>query len=187
VQLVGYAIPSIQSVLGSLNILQLGFIGIVIVILLLFSIRMTLALHGTKYTAFRVAFVPILYTLFTVYLFYETVGSNISILGTTYVLKSFVLLIPAGIVAGFIFGMLAGRKVKFYEKKGREYFRKSLAVSLFWTLSFILEFIVVIYFPATDFNLLFTGLLALATGMLDGQAIRAHLMYRERSKDISVN
>ncbi|MEM0155931.1 MAG: hypothetical protein QW597_04950 [Thermoplasmataceae archaeon] len=185
--MIGFTIPSVESLLGSLNLLQLGFLGIIIVILLLFSVRLTLAMHGTRYTTFRLAFVPILYTLFSLYLFYQTVGTNISILGTPYVLRSFVLLIPLGLAVGFVLGMAAGKNVKFYKKNGGEYFRKSLAVSLFWTLSFILEFIFVIYFPATNFNLLFTGILSIATGMLDGQAIRAHFMHRARSRDISGN
>ncbi|QRF76246.1 hypothetical protein Thermo_01763 [Thermoplasmatales archaeon] len=184
-QILGYAVPSLQSVLGSLNLLQLGFIGMVVIILLLFSIRMTFALHGTRYTFSRVAFVPIVYTLFTIYLFYQSVGMNISVLGTDYVLHSYVLLIPAGLIVGFAAGFKGGRSVKFYEKKSSIHFRKSVWISLFWTLTFVLEFASLIYFPTLNITLLFTGLLSLATGMLDGQAIRAHFMFKANKKKIT--
>ena len=175
-QILGYTIPTLQSFLGSLNLLQIGFIGMIIIILLIFTIRMTVALHGTRYTFFRVAFVPIVYTVFTIYLFYQSIGMNLSILGTGYVLHSYVLLIPAGLIIGFTAGVKAGKSVKIYEKKGNRYFRKSLWISLFWTSSFVLEFVSLLYFPALNISLLFTGLLSLATGMLDGQAVRTHFI-----------
>ena len=175
-QILGYTIPSLQSVLASLNLLQLGFIGMIIVILLIFAVRMTVALHGTRYTFFRVAFVPMVYTVFTIYLFYQSIGMNLSILGTAYVLHSYVLLIPAGLIIGFASGIKAGKSVRIYEKKGSRYFRKSLWISLFWTSSFVLEFVSLTYFPALNISLIFTGLLSLATGMLDGQAVRTHFV-----------
>lgn len=184
-QILGQTLPSIESLLGSLNLLQLGFIGMIIVILLVFTVRITLSFRGTKYTAFRVAFVPIVYTLFTIYLFYQSVGINLSILGTDYVLRSYVLLIPVGLVVGLILGIIAGKSVRIYEKNGRQYFKKSLAVSFFWTLCFVLQFVSLVYYPAINIGLIFTGLLAVATGMLDGQALRAHTAFRAEIRQSS--
>lgn len=119
-------------------------------------------LGGRRYSAARVIRTPAIYIVITVFAIFFSTLSN------TYA-QAMILLLPVGIPLGFRFG----RDVKFFQKNGVLYYRRSPIILLIWAVALIarvsLEFSSLKSLIIAIFAI--NALLSLITGVLLGEAI----------------
>ncbi len=142
---------------------------ILIAIALYLTFRTYRSVTGTRYSTYRLYLLPVAY-LFLVLL--TLVELSVSAVDAIAVFVS----VAAGALAGL---RLAGG-VKFYEKNGQTYYKRSPFVMVIWLLSYIGRFAVSLLIPS-DFYVNFAVeiVLALTTGVILGEAYHIYNNYKK--------
>jgi hypothetical protein len=133
--------------------------SLLFIIGLMYLIRVFLALHGEKFSETRIFFMPTIYALFLLVTYY-----------TTSLLEIYFSFALAAI--GILLGALLSNKARIFEKKGKIYYKRSLAVSTLWTVLFGVNLLTPLYYPQYYYPAVFSVLLVILTGMIVGQAFR---------------
>ncbi|MFG1519453.1 MAG: hypothetical protein AAE977_03095 [Thermoplasmataceae archaeon] len=102
---------------------------------------------------------PTIYALFLLVTYY-----------TTSLLEIYFSFALAAI--GILLGALLSNKARIFEKKGKIYYKRSLAVSTLWTVLFGVNLLTPLYYPQYYYPAVFSVLLVILTGMIVGQAFR---------------
>lgn len=139
---------------------------VVAFLLLLFVYRAVRTLIGEKFSDTRIFLTPIFYSILVM----------LSFISSDYIQQ-----LSASVTAalGIGVGLKLSRKVEVYDKKEMLYYRKSLSVTLLWSLFFSVKILTYLYYPEYYFQTLFTVLLTLVTGMIVGEALR--IFYRGKT------
>ncbi len=138
-----------------------GGIVLLAVIVLVITVRVyRSATRGIRFSTARIYRLPALYLLITI----------ISIASITS-LSQGLLLSAALLAAGLLAGLRMAGGVKFFEKNGAIYYKRSPLVMLIWLVSFFARFGMGYMYPSVHYATLAVALvLAATTGLIIGEA-----------------
>ncbi len=149
---------------GSTEFTLIAIIG------LLYIFRIIGAVRGEKYSKRRLYLLPTFYLLIMVLTFYTT---------STYVILGAVLLILLGLGAGYAIS----KRASVFEKKGKMFFKRSMAVTSLWTAMFAVNILTPLYYPQYDYPVYFSVFLTFLTGMIWGQVLRLSVEHAVFNKE----
>lgn len=163
--------------LPSFQIYQLSFFTILIFIIIGFRIGMSLA--GRKYSFIRLFTGPVFLFLLVSYNYYNSYIVSLS-LNISDIFHTELILIPILVGLGMAVGHRIARRDRVFRKKGRAYYRTSVAISLVWAFSFLARMGVITYLPLVNVGvgLFLSSLLDITTGLILGEALKIHRTYR---------
>lgn len=160
-----------QVSLGTSSFSMTDIIVIFIIIILYLLYRIYRSTKGMKYTERNVYRGPLLY-LILVFL-------GIAVLNPTYIEIISVIL---SIIIGYFVGRKLSGGVSFFEKNNTTYYRRSPAVLILWVISFLVRFIIEIFYPTNFILALITEIiLAITTGIILGEAHHILISYGKYS------
>lgn len=174
-----FGIPNFQ-------IYQFSFFAVLIFILIAFRIALSLA--GRKYSGLRLFLGPSLLTLLVAYNYYNSYIVSFS-LDLHTIIGTELLMVPVLIILGLFAGHRIARKDRVYVKKGTPHYRSSVVISLVWALSFMIKMGIITYLPflPVSFDLAVAVILDLTTGLILGEAIKIHSIYRKEYSGVQAS
>lgn len=166
---------STQSTSYTNGIGNLGSLAFLLIIVAWVAARRIMfAVRGRRFSKRRVLSLPVLY-IFLTFLLIVPLEYNYPMALTS------LLAIPAGFVVGYMFG----KQVKFFNKNGALFFKRSPVVMVIWLVSYAARVILFYEFSSNlQVSFIFDAVLALTAGMLIGESIRilrSHSEYRQGS------
>lgn len=154
------------------NLSQYQFTFFVVFILFVIARRFSRAFFGRRFAYRRILTLPILYSLFTIYLLFYV---------SEYEILSAVTVAAIGVYLGYIIG----KKVRFFDRNDSLYYKSSLIITVLWAVSFLSRLYISTYSPnlPVQVSLLFSIILAWTAGLMVGESIRILLVFKRGGKD----
>ncbi len=137
-----------------------GFIFFIIFIAFIVTLRIFRGISGRPYSNVRVLRLPVVYTIITL----------LAVLGIGF-LDNVVFLTLALIPLGFLFGYRFGGNVKFFNRGGQVYYKRSPVIMVIWLASLVARMALELLFPSNlQVMLVVDSALSLTTGLIIGEA-----------------
>lgn len=174
----------ISNPLGALNLpnIQIFQFSIVTIIVVLYVLaRIIMSAIGRRYTTPRVFIGPIIMILLVAYNYYFSYIAS-STLNIDILLRIETLVVPVIVLVGLVVGHRVAKGDRVFLKKGKAHYRSSIAITLLWAISFLVKMGMVAFIPTIllEVGITFSIVLDITTGLILGEALKIHHIYREQ-------
>jgi hypothetical protein len=140
-------------------------------IVVLVTARLYKGSRGTRFSVSRIARLPAIYLLLTLFYIFYYNGSNLYM-----EITASVLLILIGLAAGFRYG----GSTEFFDKENGVHYKRAPYVMVFWLAAYSGRVLLEMAFPALSLAQLAVNLLlAFSTGLLAGESTHIYRKYKE--------
>ncbi len=148
---------------------EMVFITIMAIVI---TLRVYRSAKGTRFSTTRLYRLPALYLIFTAIAIASIIPTSTEI-----------MIAVASAAAGIAIGLRLAGGVKFFEKNGAVYYKRSPAIMIIWLVSFIGRFAAEAFYPSDHYALVAVALvLAVTTGLILGEAFHIKRNYEAYRK-----